>query len=637
MNESKLLASVSLFRELYDNKKDIYDVLSGFIQAGIIHNRKWVFNSKDITYLLKQEFDFDIPEAVIKSTLKNRLKKSGFITNINGGYSVSSREISTKDSLSNDVEKTQEKHEKAIVDVLKYISTSEFSTLKPTPTKDQISKALNNFLLDNKITDLHSQIISSFLIKKSKSWEYTRNLNIIKEGLVLYAGIRYTADLNELGAWKDEITIFLDTEHLFSAAGYNGLVYQEIFDDFYNLVTEVNRYSQRKKQRDTIHLRYFEENKQEIENFFHVARLIIENAAQLDPSKTAMVSIIEGCKTRSDILAQKTSFYSSLKSMKIKLEENRNYYLDTSYNIEDPITSEILEKRCSAKNINFNENQCHNFLKLFTKINVLRQGINNTSFEKSKYIFLTGNKFAQFLAFQPEIRFKEKDIPFATDIYFLTNRLWFKLKKGFGTNVNTPKSFDIVTKAKIVLSSQINTTVSKEYENLKNNYNNNKISKDEALSLNYELRSKTSKPEELNEMNIDNALSFLNEDSLERYREEKTILLQKVKEGKKAKEELQKIKFAQKIKSRKEKKIVIKKQLNWLFLENVLAFLLLLISIIVLTSLAILYLKGGDTTLSIIFGIMTFISLILPLLSISRIKLYLKRRYTARCKKILKK
>lgn len=61
-----------------------------------------------------------------------------------------------------------------------------------------------------------------------------------------------------------------------------------------------------------------------------------------------------------------------------------------------------------------------------------------------------------YLAHQSKVKFEEDDIPFAKDIDFITNKFWFKLKKGFSNKSSLPKSFDVVTKAQIILSSQLN-------------------------------------------------------------------------------------------------------------------------------------------------------------------------------------
>ena len=85
-----------------------------------------------------------------------------------------------------------------------------------------------------------SKYISAFVIKNQGNAAFTNGLNLIKEGVILYQGIKFTADINELGKWNSELTIFLSTEHLFNALGFNGILYQQIFDDFDKLVSEIN-------------------------------------------------------------------------------------------------------------------------------------------------------------------------------------------------------------------------------------------------------------------------------------------------------------------------------------------------------------------------------------------------------------
>jgi hypothetical protein len=44
---------------------------------------------------------------------------------------------------------------------------------------------------------------------------------------------------------------------------------------------------------------------------------------------------------------------------------------------------------------------------------------------------MTENRFALYLAHNYSVKFENQDIPFAKDIDFITNKFWFKLKKGF--------------------------------------------------------------------------------------------------------------------------------------------------------------------------------------------------------------
>lgn len=81
MVDRKLIASVALFRGLYDKDRDIYDVIAALLKAAIVFEKKWAFNTTEASHLLESTFGFQIPEAVISTTLRNRLKKKeGIVT-----------------------------------------------------------------------------------------------------------------------------------------------------------------------------------------------------------------------------------------------------------------------------------------------------------------------------------------------------------------------------------------------------------------------------------------------------------------------------------------------------------------------------------------------------------------------------
>ena len=118
-----------------------------------------------------------------------------------------------------------------------------------------------------------------------------------------------------------------------------------------------------------------------------------------------------------------------------------------------------------------------------------------------------------FLAHQSKVKFEADDIPFAKDIDYITNKFWFKLKKGFSDKSSLPKSFDIVTKAQIILSSQLNQSVYQEYKKIQDQVKKGTLTKEDAIKISYELREKPNKPEEILIENVDNSLEFLNNDT----------------------------------------------------------------------------------------------------------------------------
>ena len=77
MKENNLLASVALFSELYNTEKyrNIGDIIAEFIKATVVSEAKWTLTSTELTHLMAEVYEFKIPEAVIKSTVRNRLKK----------------------------------------------------------------------------------------------------------------------------------------------------------------------------------------------------------------------------------------------------------------------------------------------------------------------------------------------------------------------------------------------------------------------------------------------------------------------------------------------------------------------------------------------------------------------------------
>lgn len=596
MKENKLIASVVVFKELLDNNKDIYDIISEFLKASILDEKKWNFTSTELKVILEKVFDFKLPEAVIKATLKNRLIKSKFVSLVDGSYIVNNVNEQIDSNFEKRYIEKKDLYKRTEKEFIDFIELKRETTLSNSE-KNKITENINHYLLGNGVNEPYTQDISEFIIQNKGNKEFTDRLNIVKEGVVLYTGVRYTADLNELGTWNKPLTIFIGTELLFNFLGYDGDVYKEIFMDFIKLVREINLASVSKGKSKKIELKYFSETEKDIHSLFHVAGRIIENKTSLDPSRTAMKEIVNGCQSKSDIIVKRNKFFIDLKTSGIHLEEDRDYYANPKHNIEGTDVINQIFKQSKDSNKKFNEEYCKDNIKLFTKINVLRNGINDRGFENCKYILLTGNGYIHYLAKNSSIKANPKDVPFATNLDFITDKFWFTLKKGFGKSEDTPKSFDVITKAQMVLSTQMNNTVQEKYTALNERYKKGDITKEEAISLTYELRESTLKPEEITEVNLQNSLSFINDYSIENHLKERELLNQKVVEGQKAKNELKRRDLQDRTKRNKAIKFKTK-GIKWL------------IYFIILSLVALLYFAGfkiiayfktpGDSPLSII-------------------------------------
>lgn len=512
MKEKNLLASVALFSDLYNNKKykGVSDVIAEYIKGVVIYENRYCLTSTEITTLLDNVFEFKIPESVVRTTLRHKFSSSA--EKRNGFYYFNNDITNGFEDLNKDYIKIIEIQNQIFSDLIQFVQNEEKKILNKEETY-LVFENLNKYLLDNGVSDKYSKYISAFVIKNQNNSDFIDSLNSIKEGVILYQGIKYTADINELGKWTSELTIFINTELLFSALGYNGTLFEDIFNDFYKLVKEINSTSLNQNQKKVIELKYFEETKLEVDNFFLTAESIINGYTKLDPFKTAMKKIVSECKTPSDVKTLCVKFYGDLRKMGIT---SYVYNLDVNdlgkFNLEDE--NLLIELKTQSEKIKreFNEDECIRYLKIFTKINSLRKGHSNSSLENIGYILMTENSFVKYLAHNYKVKFYNEDIPFAKDIDFITNKFWFKLKKGFSDKNNLPKSFNVVTKAKLIIASQLNNTISHEYQKLVKESKDGHLTNEEAHERSYALREKPNKPEDISIENIDTSMEFLHSD-----------------------------------------------------------------------------------------------------------------------------
>jgi len=523
MKQNNLLASVALFSELYNSEsfKSIPDILAEFIKGAIILENKYTFNSTELKEMMTRTYGFNIPESVLRTTLLGRMKDSVRLDNKN--FFVEKDAGFDSGNITGNVDTINDDQNHIISGLYAFVE----QRLELTLTEQEKNRVFSNFfqiLMDNGYSDKYSNLISAYIITNERNVNFTEALNAIKEGLILYQGISYTADINELGSWNTELTLYLSTENLFNCLGYNGELFKEIFDDFYKLVIEINSNPKyRNRPHPLIHLKYFEETKIEIENFFATAETIFKGYRRLDPTREAMPHILKGVHSISDIKRKQIEFFAKLKQKGIVYQSFHFDMDDKNYNVLDAKIIEELKAKSAGRPKAFDEEYCINVLKIFTKINTFRRGKNSFPFENVGHLYLTENGFAKYLAHADTVKFSNYDIPFAKDLDFIISKFWFKLKKGFNNKSELPKSFDVVTKAKLIISSHISSSLSKHYDRLQVEFKDGRLTEEQALELSVNLKEKSDSAEEINYQNIDTSLNFLNdEDVIERFLREKT-------------------------------------------------------------------------------------------------------------------
>lgn len=504
MEDQRLLASVALFRKLYDNQKDSYDVLADFIRAAININSLWNFTVDDCSKSLKENFGFRIPTAVLKSCLKRRLKDEVELSY--GTYGITLK-FKKSETLESEIRQAQSEQEQIILELIEFVGSTQGKPLS-NHEEQKLRDDFHQFFLGGLKPGSNHIAIGKFILSKSKDSQFTGKLKNLEEGVILYQGIEYSPDNGAVNTWRLNYTIYLDTEILFWANGYDGALFESLFKEFIELVREVNL----KAANDSkILLKYFPETKQEVDSIFSAAEHIFKERRFADPSRTAMQHLLSGCKSRSDIIAKRGMFYSLLDRYKITEEADRDYYNPPKFNCESSETLSVLTNDFPE----IPSDKIANALKFFTKINYIRQGISHKGLEQSKAILVSGKNLSRYLAWHPQVMHREGIIPFSTDLDFLTERLWFKLGKGFGGNTKTLVAFDVVARAQIILSTQVSSKISGEYKELIKRVESGQMQTNDANYIISELKTKAIKPEELNPESVETLSDFLDVDSIE--------------------------------------------------------------------------------------------------------------------------
>lgn len=509
-NKGTLLASVAVLSNLCNNSKDVYDVIAAFVKQLFVERIGASFSLGEIKDEICNRYGFDLPEGVFKSSIRSRLK-GNISKNKFGKY-----ELTTPFVNVSPIEKDELRVVDSLIDdLIEYLN----STIKCVITRDELLDQLKKCLFDENCDENLKKALNYYIIERKGS-SHEKTLNLIKQGFILYYGIK-SSPKNEMNAvWPSNLTIFLDTEILFDLAGYNGSSYQAVADELICLIKELN--SRERNGREKIKLRYLEQSQNVVDNFFHAAQKRKGSTSNtfVKPS-AAMDYILKNAEDASDVLKMKTKLKSMLKSRGIiQCEGIVSADFDIAY--DEKILSAKQEYSTLEVNVlddSFIEIKADKSIEILSVINTLRNGISNKGFEHTENILLTRKSLTKYLA--AIWKGDSKDVPLATSIDFLTNRFWFKLNKGFGQSAKLPLTANVLVCARQIISSQVDEKISSDFLKIKSKHEKGEISDRDLVAYYEELRSQNVGPDDINENSIKNIRTYISEDMIEQYHREK--------------------------------------------------------------------------------------------------------------------
>jgi len=497
ISDSNLLASLAVFRQLQESGKSINDILNEFIVDIIKTNGLHSFTSKEVNNLLNETYDFQIPEAVVRLSLK----KIDALTHTKGMFTINDSSKLKEFNIEEQKNSNTEKHMLLISQLYEYIELKNNKKLSDKD-KNDVEHTLSNFILDNRVDNKYLEFISAFIIQNKNNPEFISTWDTIREGVVLYTGLKYNPNLQT--SWNTNLTIYLNIEIIFHFAGYDGTLYKTLIHDLYSLIKEINA------KRKYIHLKYLPETKKEIDSFFYAAENIVKKGSHVNQTSSAMIDITKGSKSLIDILIKKESLFSLLATSGI-LEENREDIYGEENHKFNIATSTLFDKYQEIKNI---EN-IENIINKLNYISIKRGETEQNNFENIGYILLSEARNINLVTWDETVK-ERGQVPLSTNMQFLTNKFWFQLNKGFGKK-DYPISFKITTKAQILLSSHLAENIKNSYVELQQQLKNGTITEEIALKILCELKTRSKLPEQLQDENMNDVLSFLEVSTLDDY------------------------------------------------------------------------------------------------------------------------
>lgn len=461
--KDKQLAALALFSNLYDTHKSINDVILAFVKMGIMKHGELTLRPLDVQGYLLEDFGFNIPLSVIQQVMR----KADFLTRdtkTKDFYYVSSQSFKRdSDEFEATINEVKSEIDTVILALREHLHNVKFSGA--TAISDfHLKKALCAFLLESSHESKLSTLIEQFVLLNP---DYRPILQKVIVGSIIFLGLSYNTSSKEYATLTRPLTIYLDTEILFYAAGLDGLTLKKIFDEFYETVGQINNLHYQREGKKLIHLKYFPEIAKEIDDYFAAAIKIRKGVSILDASRTAMATIVQNSKTESDVIRYKAHFWKIIKDYDISLETYDDYYRESNkpFNIE----SEDFIKQISVNGLNNDEDNFTN-LRYLNYVNIRRASRSQKQFSEIGYIFVTQTGAAFKLDRTIANSYGNERFPLVSSIHELSARLWLGLNKGFNPQMNLT-SWDVIVKAQIGLSNKVTKALEQKHRELQQKLN----------------------------------------------------------------------------------------------------------------------------------------------------------------------
>lgn len=160
-NPVSTIASFAVLKTLNDTKtyKSPYQLLGNFIWYIIDCDKLYAFGPTEIRLRLQEYFGFNVPEAVIKSSLKTLR----YVSKNNNAYSVDLSGQRNKEQFDSMKTEAESKYARIVDEIIEFVRKSY-----PDANKEKVIQAIVAYLVSNNSTLNYRDEISKFIISREK-------------------------------------------------------------------------------------------------------------------------------------------------------------------------------------------------------------------------------------------------------------------------------------------------------------------------------------------------------------------------------------------------------------------------------------------------------------------------------------
>lgn len=479
MDNLQLICALATWRTLRRQEKTQNDIISIFCKNIIKQKYETkVFDTEQLQQELQNVYGFsNIPNSVIADVLYKKLRE--FLQKDEKGYRLV-KKIEDNNETNHLIESYKKEYNEFSNNLQKFVRQKSQSK-----TAQEILDLFNSYLLlreDETLDRTKDQkffaYFADFLLDNKD--RYGGLLQTIKEGLILYEGFKYKVYEVKI---PNKLILFLDTEIIFSAMGYNGKLYKKKFDEFYNLA---HKYDGCKDDESMLRmpLYYDEIVEVEIRNNFDYARKIKKQGFLPNSTTAVLRYLTENFTDYDEIDTEESRFFSYLhKKLKIikynKFNENYDDLLIKykDFNIE---TFEILEQlkqehgnrlKVSYRTQQYIDDKAiQDSVRALNLISLIRHSSPNNFFD-AQVMLITNTALTRDIAKHQDVKGIIGDkISLAYTLDFVTARLWEFLSSSLVDGLET---MNPIFNIQVLLKEMLNNNLMTQYTKAIKDYNKN--------------------------------------------------------------------------------------------------------------------------------------------------------------------